>query len=264
MKKAILAACIAMGCGVGPDVKSETEPTGSTGQQLTFEEFKQQRAWYDEETGDYIASGDERFVGEQELRDLYDASGQGQLIINRSGGVDTRWSSTQALNLTYCISNAFGGNKQAVINAMASAGSAWSGAARVRFVYSSGQDGSCSRSNTNVVFNVRQVSGTGFLASAFFPNNSRRSRELLIDTSSFRSNLVGILRHELGHALGFRHEHTRPEAGACFEDRNWRALTTYDSASVMHYPQCNGTGSFNSLQLTARDRQGVASVYGAP
>jgi len=69
-----------------------------------------------------------------------------------------------------------------------------------------------------------------------------------------------ILGHELGHTLGFRHEHTRPEAGVCFEDLNWRPLTPYDSASIMHYPQCNGTSL--DLSMTATDRQGVVALYG--
>ena len=69
-----------------------------------------------------------------------------------------------------------------------------------------------------------------------------------------------MLRHELGHTLGFRHEHTRPEAGTCFEDTSWRALTAYDSASVMHYPQCNGTQK-GDLVLTSLDNQGASSLY---
>jgi hypothetical protein len=80
--------------------------------------------------------------------------------------------------------------------------------------------------------------------------------------------LTGILRHELGHTLGFRHEHIRPESGAstiegCVEDSNWRALTTYDRASVMHYPQCNGIDSWDLL-ITAKDAAGAESLYGAP
>jgi hypothetical protein len=107
-----------------------------------------------------------------------------------------------------------------------------------------------------------------YLARAFFPGDARPSRNILIDDSAFNLNpndkltLVGILRHELGHTLGFRHEHTRPNAGTCFEDNNWRPLTSYDAFSTMHYPQCNGGGDW-SLELTAKDESGAACLYGA-
>ena len=97
-----------------------------------------------------------------------------------------------------------------------------------------------------------------------WPSSSRKSREVLIATSSFGNispwTLTGVLRHELGHTIGFRHEHTRPESGACFEDNNWRALTAYDSSSVMHYPQCNGTQN-GDLVLTNLDKQGASALY---
>ena len=45
-------------------------------------------------------------------------------------------------------------------------------------------------------------------------------------------------RHELGHILGFRHEHIRSEANSsCDEGGAFRAVTDYDQASVMHYLQ---------------------------
>src|SRR5690606_31122844 len=96
----------------------------------------------------------------------------------------------------------------------------------------------------------------------------RQNRNVMIDSTAFnlqgQITLANVLAHELGHVLGFRHEHTRPEAGAteCYEDNQFRPLTTYDSASVMHYPQCNGTST--TLAFTQRDQQGVASVYGPP
>jgi hypothetical protein len=141
---------------------------------------------------------------------------------------------------------------------------AWESAANVNFVHSSSQDGHCTNLNANVVFNVRQICSGAFAASAFFPSYSRHNRELRIDCIAFGNlgpwTMTGILRHELGHTLGFRHEHTRPEAGACFENDTWRALTSYDSNSVMHDPHCNGTNR-GDLVLTSLDQQGAAALY---
>jgi hypothetical protein len=141
--------------------------------------------------------------------------------------------------------------------------------ADVAFVHVASQDATCTASNPNVVFDVRPVNVNGqYLARAFFPNEPRPGRNVLIDESSFQLDpngklaLVGILRHELGHTLGWRHEHTRPDSGTCFEDNEWRPLTSYDAFSVMHYPQCNGAGDW-TLVLTNFDKNGAACLYGA-
>jgi hypothetical protein len=99
---------------------------------------------------------------------------------------------------------------------------------------------------------------------AFFPHYSRTYRNVLVDSSSFSYwwPVSGVMTHELGHTLGFRHEHTRPESGQCFEDNAWRGLTDYDAGSVMHYPQCGGSN--NQFVMSQRDRTGAASLYGAP
>ena len=232
------------------------------------------------DTGLVVVNGDEIVETEQGLREFYDryvaeqarlartdgvAAVQQNLIVNRVGGADDRWSSAQAGNLTYCISSSsFGSRYSAVVDAMNRATSAWEGAARVNFVHSSSLDSNCSRSTSSVVFNVRQVSSGQYLARAFFPSTSRSGREILIDATSFGNispwSLAGVLRHELGHTIGFRHEHTRPESGTCFEDSSWRALTPYDSGSVMHYPQCNGTNN-GDLNLTNRDKSGAGALY---
>lgn len=256
-----LALAPAVGCTV------DTEPVAGENVDssvMTFEEFMDV-VYQEPETGIYIVDGDTPIQSYRELEAFYAQYVQGgSLAIYTSGGADVKWSDAQKLNLTYCVSTTFGTNYNAVVSAMNSATAAWEAVANVNFIHSSNQDSNCTASNNNVVFDVRPVSGGGYLARAFFPNTARSGRNVLIDSTSFGSispwTLAGILRHELGHTLGFRHEHTRPEAGTCFEDNNWRGVTTYDSASVMHYPHCGGSQT-GDLVLTQKDKDGAASVY---
>ncbi|WNG29839.1 peptidase M10 [Cystobacter fuscus] len=244
---------------------------------LTYEEFRAS-AYQEPDTGVFIVDGDTLVEDEAGLREIYQdyledqqstsADGLGTkrapLIVNTVGGADDRWAYIRQRSIPYCVSTTFGSNYNAVVSAMHQAAAAWH-QVNVYLQHRSDQDGNCNASNNNVIFDVRPVSGQPYLARAFFPNNTRVNRNVLIDASSFGNiapyTLPGILRHELGHTIGFRHEHTRPESRACFEDNNWRALTGYDAASVMHYPQCNGTNR-GDLNLTASDIGGANSLYG--
>lgn len=271
MKKLILGAVVAMltACGVGTgNISNDGDETTHTGSALSYSEFKAKYVFQEPGTERFIADGDTLFTGEKQLREFYDLNFvDGELIVNRVGNADDRWADAKKKQITYCVSNSFGSNKTAIVNAMAAATGAWAAVADIAYVYVPAQDASCTASNNNVVFDVNPINVNGqYIARAFFPSNARADRNVLVDNSAFDPtlSLVGVLRHELGHTLGFRHEHTRPEAGTCFEDNNWRALTPYDSASVMHYPQCNGTGSFDSLAITATDAVGAAALYGAP
>lgn len=262
---ALATAAFTTGC-VADSVESiDEENVASAG--MSWEEFMSV-IYQEPDTGVYIVNGDEAIESREALEKFYiEHIQQGALAVMTSGGTPVKWSASTALNLTYCISSGFGANYSKVVSAMNTATAAWEGAANVNFVHLTAQDSNCSATNKNVIFDVRPVNvGGQYLARAFFPNTSRNSRNVLIDNSSFSAGapgLDGILRHELGHALGFRHEHTRPEAGVCFEDNNWAALTPYDSGSVMHYPQCNGTNTW-SLNLTAQDKTGATALYGAP
>ena len=253
-------------------------------QDKSFEEFEAETFREPIEGGKYIVNGDIAIADRKHLREFYlqvreelsDTAG-GKLVVNRIGvglvvnqvnGRDDVWTSARRRQLAYCVDTGFGARHAAVLADMTAATVAWEEAADVDFVHVAAEDASCDASNQDVVFDVRPVDVDGqYLARAFFPNDQRPARNVLIDESSFQLNpagklqLVGILRHELGHALGWRHEHTRPESGQCFEDAGWRPLTGYDRFSVMHYPQCNGGGDW-SLALTAADKAGAACVYG--
>ncbi len=234
----------------------------------TFAEFKADT--YRDSDGQFIVNGDEALKGETELRQYYDRmvgsadGGHAGLIVNQGPSGDDLWSSSQAVNLTYCVSDAFGSWKSTVVNAMAGGAALWENqSSGVDYVYVSSADGNCTTSNSSVLFSVEPTNTTQYIARAFFPSSGDFERNVLVNPDALvnsgwaPSNIMG---HELGHTLGFRHEHTRPEAGTCFEDNNWRPLTPYDSVSIMHYPQCNGGSS--DLTFSPNDAAGVRSVYG--
>ncbi len=232
----------------------------------SFSEFHSQT--YRDADQQYIVNGDEPVHTTGDLKTFYDElvapeTHEEGLVVNTVGGVDDKWSDAQVRNLTYCVSTKFGSRYTDVVNAMTSGAGLWEAASAAEYVHVSSQDSNCTTRNKTVVFSVEPVSTTQYIARAFFPSTPKRSRNVLIDDSIWTSGSwtpTNIIGHELGHTLGFRHEHTRPESGTCFEDNNWRPLTPYDSASIMHYPQCNG--SSDDLSMTDADRAGAAALYG--
>jgi hypothetical protein len=106
-----------------------------------------------------------------------------------------------------------------------------------------------------------------YIARAFFPNTPAELRSVILDSSYFAQNGTtsrftgpGVLRHELGHVLGYRHEHIRGIPGCYMEDNNWRPLTPYDGRSVMHYP-CGPSAARGDLVLTPLDVAGHRRLY---
>lgn len=236
----------------------------------SWEEFRD--ATYQDEDGQFIVNGDETVSDEFALREFYDRLAQGvmpstspgDLIANKGAdGFLSLWSMHEVGSLSYCVSDAFGSAKAAVVQAMEEGAATWEGASSaVNFDYLPEHDARCNTRNSSVTFSVEPTRTTAYIARAFFPDTPKTRRNILVSNTLTTSgwSAGNIMAHELGHVLGFRHEHTRPEAGTCFEDNNWEPLTPYDSISIMHYPQCNGDSS--SLEFSHLDYDGIQVVYG--
>jgi len=117
-------------------------------------------------------------------------------------------------------------------------------------------------------FSYEVFSNPGIMALAFFPNDPEWKRVVRIGPATFVEpsiyDPVGVLRHELGHVLGFRHEHIRPEAPMRIEDWTTQtlgaeALGSYDPKSVMHYPM--GEAGTLDFKITALDLEGFRNLY---
>ncbi|WP_433931065.1 hypothetical protein AB3662_43300 [Sorangium cellulosum] len=266
------AASVLAAAGCVADPSSDAgEPVGDSHQ--SFDEWKASLP-RDPNDGAYLVDGDIGVHDDVTLKELSAERQQpGALIVNRrADGSDDRWSDEQKMNLTYCVSPRFGDDHDAVVAATRSAGSTWAGAAAVRFVYQPDEDEACESEEPPVLFEVVPANGTTYNGRAFLPSMVARGyHQVFIDLENIArarsKTLTGVLRHELGHVLGFRHEHARPEGnGACTERPAWRALTPYDPASVMHYnaaSRCQGTNAGDYV-LTSLDEAGAAELYGEP
>jgi hypothetical protein len=218
---------------------------------VTLEEL---RAHYDEWVAAVLAAQDgEPGIGRTERESL----------VNVVNGVDDIWPLSVTRDISYCVSDEFGANKNRAIAEMVNATRDWERHANVNFRHLGAHDASCNNSNTAVVFSVRPWSGSG--ACAFFPSGGGCvPRTLVMNFGAFSSPVTtqGVFKHELGHILGLRHEHIRVSGTSCSETGVARALTSYDSSSVMHYPWCPGATNTGDLFLTASDIAGVKSLYG--
>lgn len=226
---------------------------------MAFEVYKENAT-----TGVYIIDGDIPLLHPSQKFDFMQSEDD-KLIVDTVDGVYDIWNSYDRMNLTFCVSDDFGLNKEKTVKAFTQATKDWMAVANIRFEYVAAEDSNCTDTNPNIMFNVAPAFGERYLARAFFPNYPREYRNVLVNDDSYNYSekaLTGFIRHELGHVLGFRHEHiSKDSEGLCDEDENFKPLTKYDSASVMHYPQCGGTGDIMNLAITDHDAEGAQVVY---
>ncbi len=221
--------------------------------------------------GVYIVDGDMPVLTEEEAQSYHAPVFPKTLLILNVIEFESRrmldvWSIPERFNLTYCISTQFGDAYELVKASMKEAIQSWQEGAHVQFKHKSDEDGRCDEKNENVLFDVRPTDSSGFyLARAFFPSYPRINRNLLVDVSALGLEPVaflGVLKHELGHVLGFRHEHIHAENNrTCAESGESVPVTKYDKRSVMHYPQCKGKNDILRLELTDYDREGAEIAY---
>jgi len=270
----ILGCALQTGCGHAPHDDHAVEAHG-----MTFDEYVASLP-YDEGSGAYVVEGDILIYDRGELTDYYAAYlyGTALTLDQTSAGVDNKWSAAEARELTYCVSDDFDADKALVRDTFALAAQDWMDATRVgagdepavRFRYVSGEDGDCDPFNDNVVFNVSPSTSDKFDAASFFPHYSRGKRQLLITAAAIepykKRSFLGVLRHEIGHMLGFKHEHINKPVTPCAEkDAIWRPLTEYDVPSVMHYRniasgRCANSGG-TDYTMTTLDNAAVRCVY---
>ena len=159
----------------------------------TFAEFR--AATFQDVGGQYVVNGDEVIADTEALRDYYDrmvgSRDKGQengLVVNTVGGADDKWSASQAGNLTYCVSTAFGADYSAIVSAMSQGAGLWESASSgVNFTYVPSADSNCTVSNNSVLFSVEPTFTTEYIARAFFPSTAKRSRNVLVDDSIWTS-----------------------------------------------------------------------------
>jgi hypothetical protein len=212
------------------------------------------------------------------------------LILNLYEGADDVWTPSERVDITYCVSTRFGEHHARAVQEMSEAARGWEDAAYVQFIYQSEYDSDCAYPDAPVMFTVELIFlGTGEAGAESFPPSYVHSGQFhwlgialpaydSLDRSLDLRTSLGAFTHELGHILGFRHEHIRPEATQppfsydCFDEPvsegndAWRAIpevAQYDPNSAMHY----GTGRCGPLKdfaLTDTDRAAAHVVYPSP
>jgi len=203
------------------------------------------------------------------------------------------WDRTNAIDLRYCVTDNFADYERAV-DEMVVATAEWQSRANVLFKHVVGEDDDCDSSNPNVdiavgittyttLFGTLMGCGTpsfddweGTLPAGLCPTgngNEALNGVLLLNYAAIDANTgsdwtsLGVIRHELGHVLGLRHEFAF-EPGEDCEDIEAAPfggvhLTEYDDQSVMQYPGSCGIPD-GDFEISALDGVALRRLYGIP
>jgi len=217
--------------------------------------------------GDLIRTRDEIAGDFERQRQAESPRQPGELTVNvrADGGVDI-WARPQRA-LTYSIdrgSFATPALADSVLKLTAKAAAEWVAACGapcgVTFTFKEDP----TPTTAEATFVIRGVDARGeYVAAAFFPSYAPVRRMLNVDRTFHQLGDVelqqGVLRHELGHVLGYRHEQVRGVPGCFAEGGRWQPVTPYNPTSTMHY-HCGGGGT-PRLTLSELDKQGHRDLY---
>lgn len=196
---------------------------------------------------------------------------QPELIVDKEGV----WPEGQR-QLTYAVDRtSFGEARYArAVEAMARAADAWVAACdpcNLTITHVPEQDHAPNPNTVTFIVSLKDMKAIG---KAFYPADSPAKRALYLSPKIFEAqtpyDFDGVFRHEIGHILGYRHEHIRSPIFGCMilsdkDDRaSWAAIPgfeTVDHVSVMHYP-CKGSGT-KTFELTELDIAAHRVMYGS-
>ncbi|MDR9865298.1 MULTISPECIES: hypothetical protein [Pseudomonas] len=189
----------------------------------------------------------------------------GELLVLTEQGKKVIWPKGQR-QLTYAVDRGSFPSRaqyQMVVDNMQAAAQDWMFCQEcaISFVHKSTLDPE--PKTGQVTFIVRYSANVdGAFAVGFFPNAAPALRYVRITPAYFTSDYdrVGILRHELGHVLGYQHEQAVGIPGCVREGNKWQEISPYNPKSVMHY-LC-GSGGTKSLVLQNTDKAGHRATYG--
>lgn len=196
------------------------------------------------------------------------------LVVNVDGTSDDL--RPDPTNIMYCYVNGWGTNQGTYIapglanvrRNLELGMRAWEGVANVKFRERDDLSGTnnCNNADTqpaNLDFVVTHYDDRGRrVATGPYPSRPWTQQQLQVPVSGIP---VTLAVHELGHTLGFRHEHVHADGPTlCTESGNSRDLTSYDPLSAMAYANCEINQEIVGSMPTRSDGIGARSVYGPP